>query len=71
MRFWNLFSKEMLISLDGSGEYNFSRLDSVLDFVLAQGLKPHIEIGQKPKVIVFAVQKSEYEGDDERRSVSG
>lgn len=62
VRFWNLFSKEMLISLDGSGEYNFSRLDSVLDFVLAQGLKPHIEIGQKPKVIVFAVQKSEYEG---------
>lgn len=62
VRFWNLFSKEMLISLDGSGEYNFSRLDSVLDFVLSQGLKPHIEIGQKPKVIVFAVQKSEYEG---------
>lgn len=62
VRFWNLFSKEMLINLDGEGGYNFSRLDSILDFVLEQGLKPHIEIGQKPKVILFTVQKTEYEG---------
>ena len=52
----------MLINLDGEGGYNFSRLDSILDFVLEQGLKPHIEIGQKPKVILFTVQKTEYEG---------
>lgn len=65
IRFWNIFSKEMLINLDGDREYNFSRLDSILDFVLAQGLKPHIEMGQKPKVIVFAVQKSECEGTKE------
>lgn len=62
VRFWNLFSKEMLINLDGGGKYNFSRLDSVLDFILSQGLKPHIELGQKPKVILFTVQKSECEG---------
>ena len=48
-RFWNIFSKELLIDLDvADGSYNFARLDSILDFLLQYGLKPHIELGMKP-----------------------
>lgn len=59
VRFWNVFAKEMLIDTKQcEGEYNFSRLDSILDFILQQGLKPHIELGLKPKRIHKNVQNS-------------
>ena len=52
VRFWNLFSDSMLLSLeDAEKGYNFSRLDSILDFLLENGLKPHIELSPKPKRI--------------------
>lgn len=61
IRFWNLFSKEMLIDLDCTeGEYNFSRLDSILDFLLQQGIKPHIEMGMKPRILFYHVQKAHH-----------
>lgn len=57
VRFWNIFSKEMLIDLYGEGEnYNFSRLDSILDFLVKYELKPHIELGMKPKRLQKNVQ---------------
>lgn len=62
IRFWNLFSKDLLIDMEcPNGEYNFSRLDAIIDFVLQQGLKPHIEMGMKPKVILYTVQKLQFE----------
>lgn len=58
VRFWNIFSKEMLIDTSlSNGEYNFSQLDSILDFLLRQGLKPILELGQKPKRIQRTVQE--------------
>ncbi len=52
VRFWNLFSSEMLFDFSvQDGHYNFSRLDSILEFLLSQDLKPHIELGFKPKRI--------------------
>lgn len=66
IRFWNVFSKEMLIDpRQADGDYNFTRLDAILDFLLQQGLKPHIEMGMKPKVIMYNVQKLETEGTRE------
>lgn len=63
VRFCNPFTREMLIGLDSvNGKYNFTKLDSILDFLLRQGLKPHIEMGQKPRVITYNVQKLEIEG---------
>ncbi len=63
VRFWNIFSKDMLIDAEQEeGEYNFARLDSILDFLLQHGLKPHLEMGMKPKVIVYNVQKMYMEG---------
>lgn len=49
VRFWNIFSKEMLIVPGEAGTYNFSKLDAVLDFLLENGLKPHMELGNKPR----------------------
>ncbi len=59
VRFWNLFSKEMLVDFAGEyKEYNFTKVDSILDFLLNQGLKPHIELGRKPKRIYKNVQEA-------------
>lgn len=57
VRFWNIFSDEMLIDVTmQNGEYNFSQLDAVLDFLVQQGIKPVIELGQKPRRIQRNVQ---------------
>ena len=57
MRFWNIFSKEMLIDITKkNGSYNFSKLDSILDFLVEHDLKPHIELGMKPKRLHRNVQ---------------
>lgn len=63
VRFWNIFSEEMLLQLSDTGEYNFSRLDSIIDFLLQNDIKPHIELGAKPrrihKNIQFIIEDSE------------
>lgn len=57
VRFWNVFSKDLLIDISKEDEeYNFSKLDFILDFLLRQKIKPHIELGQKPKRIHGSVQ---------------
>lgn len=49
VRIWNLFSPGMLMDPGGNPDtYNFSRLDTVLDFLVQAGLKPHIDLGAKP-----------------------
>ena len=57
VRFWNIFSDSMLIDISiKNGEYNFSQIDSILDFLIQQGLKPVIELGQKPRRIQENIQ---------------
>lgn len=57
VRFWNIFAKELFIDLDIEDDsYNFTRLDSILDFLLRYGLKPHIELGMKPVKFMRNVQ---------------
>ncbi len=52
VRFWSLFVSEFFIRPEQE-QYNFSQIDSVLDFVLEMGMKPHIELGIKPHVIHY------------------
>lgn len=48
LRFWNLLSEDMLISLKGQNvKYSFKRVDQILDFILQIGAKPHIELSRK------------------------
>ncbi len=61
VRFWNIFSRALLIDITArETELNFTRLDSILDYLLQIGMKPHIELGQKPKRIHGSVQDVVY-----------
>ena len=52
VRFWSIFSREMLIDVDEEeGSYNFAKLDLVLDFIVKQGMKPFIDLEEKPRRI--------------------
>jgi len=58
VRFWNLFTKTMLLAVDDDeGQYNFSKIDGIIDFVLEHNLKPAIELGIKPKRIIKNVSE--------------
>lgn len=64
VRFWNPFKKEMLINWEAEEDnYNFNRLDSIIDFILQLGMKPHIELGAKPRQLTYNVQNIIYEDD--------
>lgn len=59
VRFWNIFSDDMLIDFEvEDGNYNFSSLDVIFDFLMNQGIRPHIEMGNKPVQIMYNVQKT-------------
>ena len=52
IRFWNLYTDTLYLDKHEIGKvYNFNRLDRILDFLVKNGLKPHIEIANKPKLI--------------------
>lgn len=52
VRFWNVFSPNLLIKIDNCLKtFNFSKLDTIIDFLLQYELKPFIEFGQKPKQV--------------------
>ena len=54
IRFWDLYSSEMLLDQPGEdGRYNFSRLDRVLDFLVHNGLQPYLELADKPKRLLL------------------
>lgn len=60
VRFWNPFSKELLIDINNpEHKYNFSRLDSVLDFLVSHDICPFIELENKPKRIDRTTRTSE------------
>lgn len=54
VRFWSLFTKRFFIQPDQQ-TYDFSQIDSVLDFVLEQGMLPFIDVALKPKLIHYGV----------------
>lgn len=59
VRFWNIFSDEMFIQPNvEADDYNFSKLDAIIDFLLEHELKPYIELGMKPKRLYRDVQNA-------------
>ena len=59
VRFWNPFSKELLIDINNpEHKYNFSRLDSILDFLLQHDVVPFIELENKPKRVTKTATSS-------------
>ncbi len=62
VRFWNLFSRELYID-PAQETYNFAQIDSILDFILEQGMKPFIELGMKPNLIHYEIGRMSGDGD--------
>lgn len=53
VRFWDIYSQELFLKNDDhDGEYNFDKLDRVLDFLVENNLWPYIEVGMKPKKVI-------------------
>lgn len=64
VRFWSIFSKEFYIRPEQES-YDFSQIDSVLDFVQEQGMKPFIELGMKPNTIHYEAGNSRQQFEEE------
>ena len=52
VRFWSIFDEDMYIDINSeSGNYNFNKIDRVLDFLVSNNIKPFIEFANKGKRI--------------------
>lgn len=50
IRFWSLFSDRMIMRNDEEiSQYNFTKLDNILDFLVENGLKPFFDMEEKIK----------------------
>ncbi len=57
VRFWDLYSAEMLLNVNSpDGLYNFTKLDRVFDFFVENNIKPYIELGFKPILLLRNVK---------------
>jgi beta-xylosidase/AraC-like DNA-binding protein len=53
VRFWDLYAPEMFLDVHvETNQYNFDKLDRVLDFLTKNDLKPYMELRVKPKKII-------------------
>ncbi len=65
VRVWDLYDPELRIHAESEDKkYNFSRLDTALDFLVAHQLKPYLELGFKPNILLDA--KENYTHYEER-----
>lgn len=58
VRFWNLFTKRMNMDPSITTKYNFEKIDSVLDFIVGEGLRPFIELRYKIRKIHRSVRET-------------
>lgn len=59
IRFWNLLSEDMMVQMKTNRtKYNFYLIDQIFDAIKSLGLKPHIELGYKGKIIFSDIEKS-------------
>lgn len=52
VRFWDIYDSELYLFGTNRENYNFSKLDSVIDFLLNHQMKPYMELGFKPQVLL-------------------
>lgn len=58
VRFWDLYAPEMFLDMhEGIEQYNFDKLDRVLDFLVKNNLKPYMELRAKPKKLLRNKEK--------------
>lgn len=54
-RIWNLLNEEDCF--DERKNYNFRKLDLVLDFLVDNHMKPYIELGNKPSLVLYTPEQ--------------
>ncbi|MDF2512589.1 MAG: xynB8 [Herbinix sp.] len=56
IRFWDIWGKDMYIDINNpKGDYNFDIISRVFDFLVANKMKPYLEIGFKPRKLLRSV----------------
>jgi len=71
VRFWNLFTKGMNIDPDLTEDYNFDKIDSVLDFFMDIEILPFIELGYKIRRVQRSTKEAVvYDNDDFKFSLN-
>lgn len=56
-RIWGILSSEMLYEGNGINDFNFDKIDQILDFLMEVNLVPFLELTPKPKVIHKSVDE--------------
>lgn len=57
IRFWNIYSEELYLNENNhQGNYNYDKLDKILDFLVDNELFPYIELGYKPQKLYRNVE---------------
>lgn len=55
VRLWDLYDDALQLNLGSSdGRHNFSKLDKVMDFLVSNKLRPYLELGFKPVILLDA-----------------
>lgn len=53
VRIWDIYDPELQLNIDSSdGRHNFSKLDKIVDFLLKNKLRPFMELGFKPVILL-------------------
>lgn len=59
VRIYNIFMQDMYYeNISGDNQYNFSRIDRGLDFLVEHNLKPYIELSFKPTDVNYTINSS-------------
>lgn len=65
VRIWDLYEKRMHINAGSQGgKHNFNRLDTCLDFLTEHNIRPYLELGFKPFILLKGYE--EYTFNEER-----
>ena len=54
VRLWDIYDDALQLNITGGGRHNFSKLDKVMDFLVNNKLRPYLDLGFKPVIILDA-----------------
>lgn len=52
VRLWDIYSEELLLDLADYKDYDFSRMDRIFDFLTEHEIKPYLDLGLKPYLML-------------------
>lgn len=52
VRFWGIFPESVKFQQSNDFQFNFSRIDHAVNFLLQNGMKPFLQLGPKPRTLI-------------------